>query len=562
MENSLTGGQAIVEILKKEEIKHVFTVPGESFIPILDGLYDEKDITLISNRHEGGASFMAEAYAKASGQVAVVMATRGVGAANLSIGIHTAKENSTPMVVLLGQVKSSFRGREGFQEVDLDLFLKDLCKWTVEINEVNRIPELVQRAFRVAKCGRPGPVAVSLPEDILKQSAKLKIKNKSICPKPRPSKNEVKEFFGLLRKAERPVIIAGAGINLSSAEKNLLLFAEKYQIPVMAAFRRHDVFPNNHVLYAGHLGMGTFDGIKETVKKADTIIAIGTRFSETTTQGYSIISDDQTMIHIDIEYSMLGKVYEPSLGIVADADEALLALINEENTNILQNKWESWAIERRKIFEDVTYVENHKHEQSVDNKQIISILQQYLPANAILVNDAGNFAGWVQTFFKFNSPKSYIGAASGAMGYAMPAAVGAKLAQPERTVVSLSGDGGIMMTIQELETAVRYKVPIISLIFNNNMHGSIRMFQEIAYPYREIGTSLGNPDFVELGSSFGVYSQRVSSDTEFEQAFINALESNKTSLIEITCNPDQISIHSTITGIRKKAVNKEKVELS
>ncbi|WP_102347929.1 thiamine pyrophosphate-dependent enzyme [Bacillus sp. Marseille-P3661] len=550
----MTGGQAIVEIMKEEGINHAFTVPGESFIPILDALYDEEDFQLISNRHEGGAALMAEGYAKASGQTAVVMATRGVGAANLSIGIHTAKENSTPMVVFLGQVKSSFRGREGFQEVDLDRFLHDVCKWTVEINDVNRIPEFVHRAFRIAKSGRPGPVAVSLPEDILKQVAPLKINKKSIRPKPRPSSEEVAEFYSILSDAKKPLIIAGAGVILANAESNLVEFAEKLQIPVAAAFRRHDVFPNNHPLYVGHLGMGTFEGIQETVRQADTIIAIGTRFSEITTQGYSIISEEQKIIHIDIEYTMLGKVYEPTLGIVSDANEALLSLLNNEVT--VPTTWKQWTAERRNVFNEITFIEKENNEEYVDNTQIIRTLQDMLPPDTIIANDAGNFAGWLHSYYKFNAQKSYIGATSGAMGYALAAAIGAKLGQPHRPVVSLSGDGGIMMTIQELETAVRYKVPFISLIFNNNMHGSIRMFQEISYPFREIGTSLGNPDYVALGNSFGVFSQRVTCDAEFETALKNALDSNKPSLIEIVCNPEQISVQSTITSIREKATVK------
>lgn len=552
LNQKLTGGQAIVEILQIEEINHVFTVPGESFLPILDALYDAENIKLISNRHEGGASLMAEAYSKASGEVGVVMATRGVGAANLSIGVHTAKENSTPMVVFLGQVNSTFRGREGFQEVDIDNFLRDISKWTVEITQVERISEFVQRAFRIAKSGRPGPVIVSLPEDLLHARAKFEFSKKSNRPRPRPSLAEMTQFYEILKQANHPIIIAGAGVINSDAESNLQLFVEKFNIPVFAAFRRHDVFPNSHPLYMGHLGMGPYKGIVETVRQADTIIAIGTRFSEITTQGYSIISKEQKIIHIDIDYSMLGKVYEPHLGIVADANEALDALLQFESADIYPDYWKEWVTERRKTFEEFTTIEENKNFDMVDNKQIILSLQKVLPSNAIITNDAGNFAGWLHSFYKFNEKKTYIGATSGAMGYGLAAAIGAKLAHPERTVVSLSGDGGIMMTIQELETAVRYKVPIIALIFNNNMHGSIRMFQEMEYPGRVIGTDLGNPDFEQLGSAFGVFSQKVTNDAQFESVLDKAIRSQKTSIIEIICDPDKISVHSTITSIRNK----------
>lgn len=552
LNQKLTGGQAIVEILQIEEINHVFTVPGESFLPILDALYDAENIKLISNRHEGGASLMAEAYSKASGEVGVVMATRGVGAANLSIGVHTAKENSTPMVVFLGQVNSTFRGREGFQEVDIDNFLRDISKWTVEITQVERISEFVQRAFRIAKSGRPGPVIVSLPEDLFHARAKFEFSKKSNRPRPRPSLAEMTQFYEILKQANHPIIIAGAGVINSDAESNLQLFVEKFNIPVFAAFRRHDVFPNSHPLYMGHLGMGPYKGIVETVRQADTIIAIGTRFSEITTQGYSIISKEQKIIHIDIDYSMLGKVYEPHLGIVADANEALDALLQFESADIYPDYWKEWVTERRKTFEEFTTIEENKNFDMVDNKQIILSLQKVLPSNAIITNDAGNFAGWLHSFYKFNEKKTYIGATSGAMGYGLAAAIGAKLAHPERTVVSLSGDGGIMMTIQELETAVRYKVPIIALIFNNNMHGSIRMFQEMEYPGRVIGTDLGNPDFEQLGSAFGVFSQKVTNDAQFESVLDKAIRSQKTSIIEIICDPDKISVHSTITSIRNK----------
>jgi acetolactate synthase-1/2/3 large subunit len=556
----MTGAKAIVEILKQEDVSYIFGVPGESFTPFMDALYDEQNIKLIMARQEGGASFMAEAYAKASGKVGVLMGARGVGAANLSIGVHTAKENSTPMVVLLGQMKSTFRGREGFQEVNLDRFLNDICKWSVEIHDVNRIPEFVQQAFRIAKSGRPGPVVVSLPEDIIATTAELKIKPIASRPRPRPSEAEIVEFFNLLCTAERPLILAGAGISLANAEDNLLRFAEKFHIPVAAAWRRHDVFPNNHPLYVGHLQMGTLPSIVETVRQADIIIAVGTRFNEITTQGYSIISDEQKIIHIDIEYSMLGKVYSPDLGIIADANEALAAILQYSIPTSTRISKE-WVDGRRKIYEEITTINEEQNTDIVDNRQIIRLLQKVLPSNAVITNDAGNFAGWLHTFYKFNEKKTYVGAASGAMGYAMPAAIGAKLAQPERAVVSLSGDGGIMMTIQELETAVRLNVAIICLIFNNNMFGSIRMHQEKAHPRRIIGSELGNPDFKKLGEAFGMFSETISCDAQFEDVLKRAIKSGKPAIIEIVCNPEQISVQQTITSIRNKADKAEKPHL-
>lgn len=552
MGQTMTGAQAIAECIRREGIGHVFCVPGESYLSLMDAIYDIDEMELISTRHEGGASFMAEAYGKATGKPGVVMATRGVGGANLSIGVHTAFQDSTPMVVFLGQVDSKFRGREGFQEVELDQFFSQLCKWTVEIRDVERAPELVQRAFRIAKSGRPGPVAVSLPADILSQEAEMNFGPESVKSAPRPSSHELLALINKLNQAERPLIIAGGGVIASNGEKSLLRFAEKFRIPVLASFRRHDVFPNDHPLYVGHSGLGTFQEILDTIRQADTIFAIGTRFSEVTTQGYTVISKQQTILHIDIDDSTLGKVYAPHAGITADANEALHALLEMEYNIEKSNKWNIWAKERREVYERLTLLESDPHSDMVDMKQIVLTLQNELPEDTVITNDAGNFSGWLHSFYQFKSKKTYIGPTSGAMGYGMPAAIGAKLANPQRTVVSLSGDGGFMMTMQELETAVRCNAPIIAIVFNNNMYGTIRMHQEMHYPERVIGTTLSNPDFKKMGESFGVFSERVTNDAHFASVLRSALAANRPALIEVVCNPENISVRSTISGIRAK----------
>ncbi|KHE67132.1 thiamine pyrophosphate-binding protein, partial [Halobacillus sp. BBL2006] len=377
----LTSAQAIVECLRLEGISKVFCVPGESYLPVMDAIRDEPDMELISARHEGGASFMAEGFAKASGKPGVVMATRGVGASNLTIGVHTAYQDSTPLVVLLGQVHSSFSGREGFQEVDLEAFFRPIAKWVAEIREPPRVPELVQRALRIAQTGRPGPVVLSLPEDVLKKEAEMEFGPTASRPKPRPSFQELFKVEALLGEAHRPLIVAGGGVKNAGAEAALQNFAEKYNLPVMAAFRRHDVFPNDHQLYVGHLGLGMRTDLLQSVKEADTILAIGTRLSEVTTQDYSILSKEQTLVHIDIDYETLGKVYAPKVGIVADAREALGALL----TLKVKPKWEAWAEKRRQVYR------KSLAENNTVNKQFISILQKHLPSDAILTNDAGNF---------------------------------------------------------------------------------------------------------------------------------------------------------------------------
>jgi acetolactate synthase I/II/III large subunit len=543
---NITAAKAIVHCLKREGISHVFCVPGESYLPLMDAIFDEPSIQLISARHEGGASFMAEGYAKASGKPGVVLATRGVGGANLAIGVHTARQDSTPMIVFLGQVHSHFRGREGFQEVDLDRFFQPIAKWTVEIREAERIPELVQRACRVAQTGRPGPVVISLPEDIFLQDIAEAVVSDVDIPRPVPSAEDVRSVQEILQRAKRPVVIAGGGVKLAKAEQLLRLFAEKYSIPVAAAFRRHDVFPNDHPLYVGHLGLGTPKSIIETVKQADVVIAIGTRLSEVTTQDYRLLSPDQTLIHIDIDSDVLGKVYPPDISILADCKEMLLKLLEIA----VQPSWRDWAAARRKQYEQVSTLSQEKRNL---NEAIIAGLQQHLPNDAIITNDAGNFAGWLHTFFQFTREHTYIGPTSGAMGYGMPAAIGAKLAFPERVVVSLSGDGGFMMTMQELETAARYHIPIISIVFNNCMYGTIRMHQELHFPKRVIGTDLGHVSFAELAKCLNANGIRVETEDQFNRALIQSFNETKPTVIEVMTDPNQISVTATIDELRKRS---------
>ncbi|MGM8215248.1 thiamine pyrophosphate-dependent enzyme [Bacillaceae bacterium W0354] len=543
---TLTGGQGIVESLKREGVEKVFTVPGESFLPVLDALYGVDSIELISTRHEGGAAFMAEGYAKASGKPGVVMATRGVGASNLSIGVHTAYQDSTPMVVLLGQVHSKVRGREGFQEVDLDQFFKHIAKWTFEIKDSERVPEIMQRAFRIAQSGRPGPVVISLPEDMLKNKSEMTFGPPFHKSRPRPGEFELQAIKNCLQEAKRPLIIAGGGVKLAHAEKALQDFAEKNDIPVMCAFRRHDVFPHSNKQFCGHLGLGTNPNVKQTVKEADVILAIGTRFSEVTTQDYSIIDSEQKLIHIDVEADEIGKIYSPHIGVQADAHEALHAL----NELDLHSSWSAWAEERRQVYEGIVSkpVENH----DPINRHIIALMEKHLPKDAIITNDAGNFAGWLHAFYPFNERNTYVGPTSGAMGYGLPAAIGAKLAEPHRTVVSLSGDGGFMMTVQELETAARYGIPTISIVFNNQMYGTIRMHQEVHFPNRVIGTGLGDVRFADLAKTLGANGFFVNDIQSFEYALLEALKSERPAVIEVMTNPEQISVSATIEDLRNR----------
>ncbi|MYL72417.1 acetolactate synthase [Halobacillus litoralis] len=541
-ERQMTSAEAIVSCLKRQGISKVFCVPGESYLPVMDAILKEPDVDLISARHEGGAAFMAEGYAKASGSPGVVMATRGVGASNLAIGVHTACQDSTPMVVLLGQVHTNFSGREGFQEVDLEAFFRPIAKWVAEIREPPRTAEFVQRALRIAMTGRPGPVVLALPEDVLKKEALMSFGPVVKRPAPKPSDHEVIEVVDRLRLAERPLILAGGGVKLAGAEMVLKRLAYKWGAPIVSAFRRHDVFPNDDIHYCGHLGLGTHPNILETISQADTVLAIGTRLSEVTTQDYTLLKK-QTLIHCDIDDEVLGKVYPPDVGIVADANEMLEALAAAAYGRDLR----AWTSARRKAYEATLVTEGRK----TLNGEVISLLQENLPEDSILTNDAGNFAGWLHTYFQFKKHR-YIGPTSGAMGYGMPAALGAKLADPDKTVVSLSGDGGFMMTMQEMETAVRYDIPIISIVFNNRMYGTIRMHQEIHYPGEVIGTDLGEVAFSKVAENLGAAGFYVKTQEEFRRALDQALVLDKPVVIEVETDPEQISLSKTINQLRKK----------
>ncbi|MDN3357949.1 thiamine pyrophosphate-dependent enzyme [Actinomadura sp. DC4] len=540
----------LVGSLRHHGVRRVFGVPSESFTMFMDALLDEPGIAFVPARQEGGAAFAAEAYAAASGEIAVVLGGRAVGAANLSIGVHTARENSTPMLVLAGQVHSRHRGREAFQEAALADFLRPVAKHAVEEADPRRMPETIARALSLAVSGRPGPVVLSLPEDVFAGEVDVPPARPVRVPRPRPSAAEVQDLHGLLADAERPLIIAGAGVRLSGAEARLVDFAERWGVPVVAAWRRHDVFPNDHPLYAGHLQLSAHPEIVATVREADVLLAFGTRLGEITSQRYTAITPGHRIAQVDIEPSMIGKSHPVELGVVSDLTEALDALLAAGPP---LREASAWARERRTACEEAMSVPPEEHTDRVDNRQIIRMLREGLPDDAVLTNDAGNFSGWLHAFFPFRLPRTYVGAASGAMGYGLPAAIGAKLAHPDRPVVALSGDGGFLMTVQELETAVRLRLPIVVLVFNNNMYGTIRMHQERRYPSRTIGTDLGNPDLVALAASFGAYGALVTADAEFPAVLREALAQDRPAVIEIRTDPEQISVWRTIAELRAGA---------
>lgn len=546
----MTAAKAIVEVMVREGVTKAFSLSGESFLSVLDELHEHPTIDLITGRQEGGVSFMTEGYAKASGNVGVCFATRGPGATNLSIGLHTAKQDSTPLVAFLGQVESNFQGREGFQEVNFVEYFSHLVKWTTEIRDASRAPELVHRAFHMARSGRPGPVVVSLPQDILDEVAEMKFQESVVFSHPRPEQEAIQKAKDMLVAAKRPVILAGGGVTKTKAASQLVAISESLGLPVVAAFRRFDAFPNQHPHFVGALGPVIPEYFVDLFAQADVVLALGTRFSQITTQDYTLIPDGAKIIHVDISADEINKVYRPALGIVADVKHFISELHAEVKDQSPINRTE-YIQKLRADYEAQSTPQKNYSQEHVNLEGMMHDLMEILPKNAILTNDSGNFFGWLHAFYTFNQEGTYIGPTSGAMGYGMPAAIGAKVAHPERTVVSFSGDGGFMMTLQEIETAVRNDIPIISIVANNNMYGTIRMHQEKHFPRRVVGTELTNPNFADIAKSMGGHGEFVEKNEDFIPALRRALEANKPAVIEVKHNPEQITVRKTIEDFRQ-----------
>lgn len=548
----ITAARAIVQLMKEEGVEKAFCVPGESFLSIIDELYDTKSIELITGRQEGGVSFMAEGYAKASGKTGVCFATRGPGATNLSSGIHTAHHDSTPLVAFIGQVESYFLGREAFQEIDMVSYFKDIVKWAVEIREPSRIYESVRRAFHIANSGRPGPVLVSLPEDILDKLIEEEppLERKAYTT-PRPHPKAVVEAYELLKEAKSPILIAGGGIRTEQSTVLLEKLVNRLGIPVTTATRRLDVFPNDHPYYLGTLWSGAPSILDEAFERADVVLVIGSRLSQATTNNYTLIKGHSKLIHVDISNEEINKVFNANLGIVADSEQFLSDLLEMLDSggeiNIDDHYAKSLGEKYQSYSEPVKKYDNGY----VNLEGLIYDLMQTLPQDAIIASDAGNYLGWLLKHYQFRERGTCVAPTSGAMGYGLPAAIGAKLAQPDRTVISFSGDGGFMMTVQELETAVRYNIPVIAIVANNNMFGTIRAHQEMRFPERIIATKLSNPDFAEMIRLMKGHGETVKNNEEFLPALKRAIAAKKPSIIEVLYNPNQLTVEKTVIQLRE-----------
>ncbi|HYH11483.1 MAG TPA: thiamine pyrophosphate-dependent enzyme [Thermomicrobiales bacterium] len=547
----IRAGVAAARILERQGVRFAFGVPGESFLGLLDALYETDGIRLIGTRHEGGAAFMAEAVGKLTGVPAIAMGTRGVGTANLTIGIHTAYQDSTPMIAMVGQVETPYRHKEALQEVELAPFLSEITQWAVEVPTGDRLPDLTSEAFRRSVSGRPGPVALALRGDILDAEVPAALPESSQQPVAAADPSGVAEAIRLLQGARRPLIIAGGGVLRAGATDALVALAERTAVPVATSFRRHDAFPNDHPLFLGSLSIGAPSVVIERAREADVVMAIGTRLGETTTFGYTIPGEGATLIHIDASPDVVGRTYPATVALVADAAAAIASL----DRRATETEWPDWSernVRDREAYEGATEPPSASAVSNlVDPALVVGELQRQLPADAVITCDAGNFYGWLSRYFKYRQPGTFLGPTSGAMGYAVPSAVAAALVRENRVPsVAVAGDGGFLMTGNELAVAAQHDLRVTCVVFNNAMYGTIRLHQERTYPGRVSGTGLASPDFVRYAESFGGMGVRVESNADIADGVRQVLEHDGIGLLEIAVAEDTISVGQTLEQLR------------
>jgi acetolactate synthase I/II/III large subunit len=551
-----SGGQILVDQLKIHGVDHAFCVPGESYLAVLDALHDARNqIRLITCRQEGGAAFMAEAYGKLTGRPGICFVTRGPGATNASIGVHTALQDSSPMILFVGQVARDQVEREAFQEVDFRRMFGPLAKWVAQIDDAARIPELVSQAFHRAVSGRPGPVVIALPEDMLTEQAEAEDVAPYKIVQPYPGVADLEAMRGLLSHARQPLMILGGGGWTAAAVDNIRLFAEANHLPVGVSFRCQDLFDNAHANYAGHVGIGIDPALGERVKKADLLLVVGARMGEMTTSGYTLLKvpvPQQTLIHVHAGAEELGRVYQATLPI--NAGMVPFAAAARGLLPVESMAWREWT---KAAHAD--YLASLKPTQSpgpVQMADIVTWLRERLPADAIVTNGAGNYTTWVHRFHQYRKFRTQLAPTVGAMGYGVPAAVAAKAVYGNRTVVSFAGDGCFLMNGQELATAVQYGLGVIFIVVNNGMYGTIRAHQEREYPGRESGTGLVNPDFAALARAYGAHGATVERTADFAGVFEAAVKTGKPALIEVKLDPEAISPRMSLTQIRERALAK------
>jgi len=551
---SRTGGQLLVQSLVANGATHAFTVPGESFLGALDALYDAQNaIRLVVCRQEGGAAYMAEAYGKLTGRPGIAFVTRGPGATNASVGVHTAFQDSSPMILFIGQVARRTRDREAFQEVDYRRMYGPLAKWAAEIDHPARVPEYVNRAFHVACSGRAGPVVLAVPEDMLTETANAEVPEPAHVAVPHPDPAAMARLRELLARATKPLMIIGGGGWSAAATRDIQAFAAANNIPVGCAFRRQDAFDNRDEHYVGDIGVAVAPKLAARVREADLILAVGPRLGEMTTSGYTLLEPPaprQMLVHVLPDADGLNGVYRAELAIVAGMAPFAAAL--RALAPVERRAWDDWTRAARADYLD--YLKPLAIPGPVQMADIVAYLNRTLPKDAIVTNGAGNFAVWAHRFYQFGQYGTQLGPTSGSMGYGVPSAVAAKILNPGRIVVSFSGDGCFLMNGQELATAVAEGANAIFIVVNNGMYGTIRMHQEKRYPGRVIGTELRNPDFAGLARAYGANGETIARTEEFAPAFERALKSDRPTVLEVRLDPDAITPVAKLSELRAKAL--------
>lgn len=540
------GGQILVDQLKAQGVQRVFSVPGESFLAVLDGLYDS-GIDNIVCRHEGGAAMMAEATGKLSQAPGVCFVTRGPGATNASAGVHVALQDGTPMILFVGQIARGDRDRGAFQEVDYRAMFGPLAKWVAEIDDPARIPEYVSRAFHVAQSGRPGPVVLALPEDVLSARCEVPDLPARAAPVSAVAPDELTAITQTLARAERPLVLVGGTIWDQTASDNLARFAERWGLPVAVAFRRQDHMDNRHPNYVGDLGVGMNPKLGERLREADCLLVLGARIADTTTNGYTLIdpaAPGKTIIHVHPDADLPGRVYRPDVTINRQADQVIAALAEAP----VARQWAGWTAAARDEYE--SWQQPRETPGELKMEAVIAHLSKVLPEDAIVTNGAGNYAAFLHRYYRYKRAGTQLAPSSGSMGYGFPAAIAAAIAHPDRQVVCLAGDGDFQMTLNELSTAAQHGAKLVVIVANNGRYGTIRMHQEKTYPARVSGTDLANPDFAALARAYGGQGETVTETAAFPAALDRAMGADGVAVIELRLDPQALSTALTLDQTR------------
>ncbi len=547
------GGRVLADALLSQGIDTVFAVPGESYLDVLDGLYAVRDrLQLVTCRFEAGAVHMAEAYGKLHGRPAAAMVTRGPGACHASIGVHVAMQDSTPLLLFVGQIPFEETDRDSFQEVDYRRMFGPLAKWVTQIDDARRIPELVAHAVDVATTGRPGPVVIALSEEMQRHSVSIPDLPRARVSAPQPDPAALHELQSMLARAQRPLAILGGSGWSDAGRAAMREFMVAHGLPVAVGFRRQATYDGRLPNFVGDLGVGSDPALVAKAREADLVLAVGTRLGEATTQGYTLFdhAGATPIVHVHPDAAEVGRVFRPALGIASDLNAFARAAAALQPGAA---PWSAWTAGLRALREAGREVP--AYEGPLNLGQVMRELEALAPEDAIFTSDAGNFATWPARFMNFGERQRMLGPTNGAMGYGVPAGIGAAIACPGRMVVTFVGDGGMLMTGQEIATAFQAGVAPIMLVFNNGMYGTIRMYQERSFPGRVSGTALSNPDFARFIEAFGGHGEVVPETAAFTPAFQRAVASGKPAVIELRCNPDQITSRATIAQLSQVSQN-------